>query len=114
PPSGRASSLRSSAGWLGWSGITEHLYAMVVRVGDVDAILAIDEHPGRQLKFFRSVSTLAEVVKQLSLLVEDLHGFKKTVDHVEIVLAIEPDALGTEHAAVDFADLANAVEEFAG
>src|SRR3990172_3763635 len=75
--------------------VLEDLDPLVVGVGDVDPILAIDEHAGRQPELSGVEPPLAEAQQEAAVPVEDLDGVEQRFDDVDMALAVERDALGS-------------------
>src|SRR6476620_1602950 len=53
--------------------ILEYLDSPVERIHDEDAVVAVDEQTGRQLKFAQPRAASAEVIKELSFAIEYLN-----------------------------------------
>src|ERR1017187_2035381 len=85
----------------------EDLNPAVVGIDDENAVIAVDEHPRRQLKGTELRASAAEVIQQIALVVEYLHHAPQAVDDIEIALGVDADSFGTEdvsRAVADFAD----------
>src|SRR5215813_7837686 len=77
--------------------ILKYLHAPVVRIHDVDRILAVDEQARRKLEISQSRSAPPEGVEKPSFAVEHLHGSPQPLDQIDVILGIDRDALGPIH-----------------
>ena len=62
----------------------------------------------------REKSDLPKVVEKLSFTVKDLDNAPESVDHIDVVFAVETDSLGTEHGSVGVARIADRVAKCPG
>src|SRR5262249_42203611 len=96
--------------------VIEHLYPSIIRIGDPDAVARIDEDSGGQPELAGTGALLTKIHQQLPGSVEDLHGFEMGIEHIQMILRIDRDALGLSKVAWHIAlaaDLADGGEVWA-
>src|SRR5512147_1788742 len=78
--------------------VLEHLHAVVVRVGEIEAIVAVDEQSSREEEL-PEPGAVAEVVEKPPLAIEHLHQAPFSLNQVDVTFRIDGDALGAINAA---------------
>src|SRR5580693_6560873 len=78
-----------------------------------DAILLIDGQTGYALKHTGEKSVATETDQQLRFLVEDLDAILLSIDHPDVVIAIDGNALGTREVSWAVAGFAKGGDELA-
>src|SRR5208337_4776446 len=89
----------------------EYLHAARKSLGNDDAVLLVDADPPRSHELPREVSLLAEINEQAALPVEDLDLILERVDHPDVAVAINGNALGSPKIRRTVAVLAEHADE---
>src|ERR1700693_1660166 len=95
--------MRSSISWFSSLGrfcrrkVMKDLDAVIKRIHYVNAIVVIDLQAGRQLKISESSSSLAEVIQETALPVENLDHAPQPIHDIKMAFGIEADSFRAEH-----------------